>query len=604
MLAGAVLANTALLVRNAQQNLLEQQATDGFLLANLLARTTGIVDQFPIRMEEAVAEQMIVEASITAHMVAVAERAGLSPEEINTILQDVTENTVLEEFWITDETGHAYLHNVPDVDFTFDPDPNIQPQASAFWGLISGKETSVVQTAQKREIDNQFFKYVGVGGVDKPRIVQVGYNFTTLDELRQSVGVTRLVEQLIASGEISAIRVVTNNVRTRVFQTGSGIPDTVTEQDLEKITRAIASGESSEPYVDGDVLKVVVPVRDSMTGEQTTGAIVVYLSTERVQKLVRDQVTNAAGLAAIVLAVGIVVSLGMTRLITQPVESLIRAADAVSHGKYKSSRFKDVIERKDELGNLGRVFDNMARAVSARDRRLNLLRTIIPAGVAMSAEKDFDRLLEQIVIQAQQVTNADGATLYLRTTDDRLRFVILRNTSLNTAMGGTTGKPIEFEPLNLYLPDGSPNYTQIATCAALQGKMIFVEDAYVAKEFDFSGTRAFDAHTGYRSKSFLTMPLFGEQDSVIGVLQLINATDSENGQITQFEQDEVIDSLLLLASAALTGYVREQKLREEINKLRIEVDLVKQARQVAEITETDYFQQLAFKARKLRDKKE
>jgi hypothetical protein len=32
----------------------------------------------------------------------------------------------------------------------------------------------VIQEARKREIDDKVFKYVGVAGVDKPRIVQVG----------------------------------------------------------------------------------------------------------------------------------------------------------------------------------------------------------------------------------------------------------------------------------------------------------------------------------------------------------------------------------------------------------------------------------------------
>jgi adenylate cyclase len=46
--------------------------------------------------------------------------------------------------------------------------------ASAFWPLLTGAKTVVIQNARKREIDNQIFKYVGVAGVDKPRIVQVG----------------------------------------------------------------------------------------------------------------------------------------------------------------------------------------------------------------------------------------------------------------------------------------------------------------------------------------------------------------------------------------------------------------------------------------------
>lgn len=304
-----------------------------------------------------------------------------------------------------------------------------------------------------------------------------------------------------------------------------------------------------------------------------------------------------------VLTIGISLSLGMSRLVTEPVEALIRAAQAVTRGEYKSARFKAMTDRQDELGELGRVFDQMAREVAARDRRLSLLRAIIPAGVAMSAEKDFNRLLEQIVIQSQRVTGADGGTLYLRTADEHLQFMIVRNTSLGIALGGVTGQPVNFAPLGLFDAQGLPNQSQIASCAALHGKMISVADIYTSRDFDFSGAKAFDERTGYRSQSILAIPLMGEGGRVLGVLQLINARDSETGAIVPFEVDEVVESLGLLASAALAGYIREQSLREEINKLRIEVDLVKQAKQVSEITETDYFQQLAVKARQMRSKK-
>lgn len=51
---------------------------------------------------------------------------------------------------------------------------------------------------------------------------------------------------------------------------------------------------------------------------------------------------------------------------------------------------------------------------------------------------------------------------------------------------------------------------------------------------------------------------------------------------------------------AIEVQAREQRLKEQIHQLRIEIDEVKKARQVAEITETDYFQELREKAKGLR----
>jgi hypothetical protein len=123
--------------------------------------------------EDAITRHMVGEALLTAHFVAMAEKAGVTPAEINAILKDIAAKSAHQEFWVTDSTGHAYLTNTG-VDFTFSPDPKKQPQASAFWPLIAGGDSVVIQDARKREIDDRMFRYVGVAGADKPRIVQIG----------------------------------------------------------------------------------------------------------------------------------------------------------------------------------------------------------------------------------------------------------------------------------------------------------------------------------------------------------------------------------------------------------------------------------------------
>ena len=138
-----------------------------------LVLSTGTSASRAADCEDTIARHMVGQALLAAQFVALAERAGMTPSEINAILKSVAEKSAMQEFWITDSTGHAYLTNTG-VDFTFSPDPAKQPQASAFWPLIDGSKDVVIQGARKREIDDQIFKYVGVRGVDKPRIVQVG----------------------------------------------------------------------------------------------------------------------------------------------------------------------------------------------------------------------------------------------------------------------------------------------------------------------------------------------------------------------------------------------------------------------------------------------
>jgi hypothetical protein len=146
------------------------------LVAMLALLTMVGTGSSPVRAagcEELVGHLMVGEALLAAQFVALAEKAGMKPGEINAILKNVAEKSGVQEFWITDSKGHAYLTNTG-IDFTFSPDPAKQPQASAFWPLITGGKQMVIQEARKREIDDRIFKYVGVAGIDKPRIVQVG----------------------------------------------------------------------------------------------------------------------------------------------------------------------------------------------------------------------------------------------------------------------------------------------------------------------------------------------------------------------------------------------------------------------------------------------
>jgi hypothetical protein len=124
-------------------------------------------------LEVELGEHLLAMAAMGAHFVAVAEKAGVGADEINAHLAALSELTGLE-FWITDGDGYAYLRSEIGVRFRFNPDPAVQPQASAFWPVLTGERASYVQAAQVREIDDRVFKYAAVAGIDKPRIVQVG----------------------------------------------------------------------------------------------------------------------------------------------------------------------------------------------------------------------------------------------------------------------------------------------------------------------------------------------------------------------------------------------------------------------------------------------
>lgn len=171
-------------------------------------------------------------------------------------------------------------------------------------------------------------------------------------------------------------------------------------------------------------------------------------------------------------------------------------------------------------------------------------------GIALASERNRDRLLEKILTEAQGLCHADGGSLYL-VTDDKLAFEIVRTASLGISLGGTTGVRPSFPALPLYLSDGRPNVNNIATFAAHQKKPVHVPDAYNAVGFDFSGTKIFDQKNGYLSRSFFTVPLVNGEGDVIGVLQLLNATDPLSGERIPFDVDHQETVTALAAQAAL-----------------------------------------------------
>src|SRR4051812_29265942 len=67
------------------------------------------------------------------------------------------------------------------------------------------------------------------------------------------------------------------------------------------------------------------------------------------------------------------------------VETLAKTAAGLEIGVFDPTTLRYLVDRPDELGQLGSAFQAMGHEVSARDRRLRMLRVVIPAGVALSA---------------------------------------------------------------------------------------------------------------------------------------------------------------------------------------------------------------------------
>lgn len=188
------------------------------------------------------------------------------------------------------------------------------------------------------------------------------------------------------------------------------------------------------------------------------------------------------------------------------------------------------------------------------DELFHRIEVLTHIGASLSSEHNIDRLLESILRAAKRLLNADAGTIY-RVKGNEITFEILMNDSLKISMGGASGNKIPFPPLKLYDEKGNPNNSMVVAYSVLHDKTVNIPDAYTEQGFDFAGTKKFDQSTGYRSKSFLTIPMKNHENEIIGVLQLLNAQDKNTREPIHFSlaDQKFAESLASQAAVALTN---------------------------------------------------
>jgi HD-GYP domain-containing protein (c-di-GMP phosphodiesterase class II) len=182
----------------------------------------------------------------------------------------------------------------------------------------------------------------------------------------------------------------------------------------------------------------------------------------------------------------------------------------------------------------------------------------------VNSEKNYLNLLNIILIKMMEISGADAGTLYILE-DDRLHFRILRNISLNIFQSAYD--KIDLPPITL----DRDNIDNMCAYAAVKNKPVSVDDVYESEEFNFSGPKNYDKITGYRTRSMLSLPLTKTEngiDTVIGVIQLINAIDRRTGEVRPFEDIDdppLLPSLAGISANALASLMHTKEIKELFN---------------------------------------
>jgi HD-GYP domain-containing protein (c-di-GMP phosphodiesterase class II) len=209
------------------------------------------------------------------------------------------------------------------------------------------------------------------------------------------------------------------------------------------------------------------------------------------------------------------------------------------------------------------------------DSVVSKLEQLVDIGIALSSESTPAQLLEKILESARAITHSDGGTIY-SVSEANVKIEILRNESMRMSYGGSSVNENYLPLIPLYKNNGTPNVSNVVTYCVHNNTTVNIADSYDSDLFDFSGTRSFDGKMGYRSVSFLTVPLRNHENTIIGVLQLINATDPITKKAIPFDHlnQRLIEALASQAAIALT---KEQLIKGMKNLFESMIKLIADA---------------------------
>ena len=185
----------------------------------------------------------------------------------------------------------------------------------------------------------------------------------------------------------------------------------------------------------------------------------------------------------------------------------------------------------------------------------------------LSSEKDFDLLMQKILLEAMDICHCDAGTVYVLE-DDHLNF--------HTVLTKSLGTSLEEQNKGKNLPPVPLGRKNVCACAALDKKRINIADVYESQEYDFSGAQKYDAITHYRTGSMLVIPMDDDKDDIIGVLQLINAQD-ESGKTIPFDPayEQIVSALASLAAVSLNNHQLAQEVTDTLHSfVEVMVDAI------------------------------
>ena len=348
----------------------------GIALTLLANRNIEYGMGLPGKVMDHVRGQMIVSGLVTSELVALAERnTPASPEEIAEALQRVVRRSreyqgypLVDEFWITDEQGHAYI-NTEEVCFTFSPLSDAGGQANEFWPLLTPGAKPVAQDLQRRALDNKKYLYVGVSGADHPRIIQVGAGEKLVESIESAFEPQNIVDRFAQNPSFGRILVVASDGTVEAkagtpYRLDEGLADAETVRFCTEFLNAPGS-DAYRIMPCGRNIGVVTALRNPTGG--APAALFIEHYTQQSMSMILSYVLISAIVGAFMMLAAVLVNSFLCRGLYRPIGVLADSVKQFAAGKLDH---RAPLKHSDEIGELAQAFNNMADSIQGYVREL------------------------------------------------------------------------------------------------------------------------------------------------------------------------------------------------------------------------------------------
>ena len=372
---GVAIVGVALAMGFLARDALIQQAEDqALLVAGLIASEANRAELTADEIDRMIVSQMEAQA------LAIARHLDNQPHEVENrdalgiYFAKLTADSAVDDVWLLDEAGRPMVRAIEGLSESGALDlasAGIDPRVVE--ALVSGRRFSVAFQSVPPMGWEKPIRYVGVRAGTRETVL-VGTLAGETGGPGEVIGIGAALDSLAGREAIRSIWVVSDLLHLIAMATFEDVDDfgaeaALSADDQDLATRVLGV-DGAESFLGENALHVAAPILDR--GGVATGAAVIHMQRDHLDQLFEDHIKFGLIVAAAAFAIGSIVAAVSARRIVQPVTALTTAAAEVDTDtlSFAPETLDPVAVRRDELGTLVRVFQNMVRQVQAREEYL------------------------------------------------------------------------------------------------------------------------------------------------------------------------------------------------------------------------------------------